>query len=55
MVASGGVTSEEYGHGVTGVCMGDGHTEAEGVPTEGGSDGALLRRMPPYLTSPHFP
>ena len=28
MVASGGVLSEEYGHDGTGVCLGDGQTEA---------------------------
>ena len=32
--------------------MGDGQTEAEGVPSQGGRGDALLRRMPPYLTSP---
>ena len=50
MVASGGVLSEGYGHGGPGVCLGDGQTEAEGVPSQGGRDDALLRRMPPYLT-----
>ena len=49
MVASGGVLSEGYG---AGVCLGDGQTEAEGVPSQGGRDDALLRRMPPYLTWP---
>ena len=50
MVASGGVLSEGYGHGGPGVCLGDGQTEDEGVPSQGGRGDALLRRMPPYLT-----
>ena len=50
IVASGGVLSEGYGHGGPGVCLGDGQTEAEGVPSQGGRGDALLRRMPPYLT-----
>ena len=50
MVASGGVLSEEYGHGGPGVCLVDGQTEAEGVPSQGGRGDAPLRRMPPYLT-----
>ena len=50
MVASGGVLSEGYGHGGPGVCLGDGQTEAEGVPSQGGRGNALLRRMPSYLT-----
>ena len=50
MVASGGVLSEGYGHGGPGACLGDGQTEAEGVPSQGGGGDALLRRMPPYLT-----
>ena len=50
MVASGGVLSEGYGHGGPGVCLGDGQTEGEGVPSQGGRGDALLRRMPPYLT-----
>ena len=33
MVASGGVLSGGYGHGGPGVCLGDGQTEAEGIPT----------------------
>ena len=48
--ASGGVLSEEYGHDGFGVCLGDGQTEAEGVPSQGGRDDALLRRTPPHLT-----
>ena len=50
MVASGGVLSEGCGHGGPGVCLGDGQTEAEGVPSQGGRGDALLRRMPSYLT-----
>ena len=50
MVASGGVLSEGYGHDGPGVCLGDGQTEAEVVPSQGGRGDALLRRMPPYLT-----
>ena len=38
------------GYGGPGVWLGDGPTEAEGVPLQGGSGVALLRRMPPYLT-----
>ena len=45
MVASGGALSEGYGHGRPGVCLGDGQTEAEGIPSEGGGGDALLRRM----------
>ena len=47
MFASGGVPSEGYGHGGPGVCLGDGKTAAEGVPTQDGRGDALLRRMPP--------
>ena len=36
VVASGGVLSEGYGHGGPGVCQGDGQTEAEEVPSQGG-------------------
>ena len=50
MVASGGVLAERYVHGGPGVCLGDGQTEPEGVPSQGGRGDALLRRMPPYLT-----
>ena len=50
MVASGGVLSEGYGHVGPGVCLGDGQTEAEGVPSQGGWGDALLRRIPSYLT-----
>ena len=50
MFASGGVLSDGYGHGGPGVCLGDGQTEDEGVPSQGGRGDALLRRMPPYLT-----
>ena len=45
-----GGLSEGYGHGGPGVCLGDGQTEAEGVPSQGGRGDALLRRMSPYLT-----
>ena len=41
---SDGVLSEGYGHGGPGVCLGDGQTEAEGVPSQGGRGDALLRR-----------
>ena len=44
MVASGGVLSEGYGHSGPGVRVGDGQTEAEEVPSQGGRDDALLRR-----------
>ena len=37
-------------HGGPGVCLGDGQTEAEGVPLQRGRGDALLRRMSPYLT-----
>ena len=49
-VTSGGVLSDEYGPGGSGVCLGDGQREAERVPTQDGRGDALLRRMPPYLT-----
>ena len=44
------VVSEGYGHGGPGVCLGDGQTEGEEVPSQGERGDALLRRMPPYLT-----
>ena len=44
MVASGGVLFEGYGHGGPGVFLGDGQTETEGVPSQGGRGDALLRR-----------
>ena len=47
VVASGAVLSGEYGHNTSGVCLGDGQTEAEGVRSQGGRGDALLRRMPP--------
>ena len=34
------------------VCRGDGQTEAEGVPSQGGRSDALIRRKTPYLTWP---
>ena len=47
MVASGGVLSEGYGHGGPGVCLGDGQTEAEGVPSQGGrGDGVCPHDLP---------
>ena len=49
MVASGGVLSKGCGPGGPGVCLGDGQTEAEGVPSKGGRGDALFRRMSPYL------
>ena len=52
IVASGGVLSEGYGHDGPGVCPGNGQTETEGVPPQGGRGDALLRRMPLYLTCP---
>ena len=42
MIASGGALSEGYGHGGPGVCLGDGQTEAEEVPSHGGRGDALL-------------
>ena len=50
MIAPGGVPSEEYGHDGPGVCLGDGQSEDEGIPSKGGCGDALLRCMPPYLT-----
>ena len=41
-VASGGVLSEGYGHDGPGVCLGDGQTEDEGVPSQAGRGDALL-------------
>ena len=49
-VASDRVLSEIYGHDGPGVCLGDGQTEAEKVPSQSGRGDALLRRLPPYLT-----
>ena len=43
---------KEIGHGGPGVCLGDGQTEVEGVPSQGGRGDALLRRMPSYLIRP---
>ena len=37
-------------HDGPGVCLGDGQTAAEWVPSQGGRGDALLRRMSPYLT-----
>ena len=47
VVASDGVASEGYGHDGPGVCPGEGQTEDEGVPSQGGRGDALLQRMPP--------
>ena len=46
MIASGGVLSEGYGHGGPGICLGNGQTEAEAVPSQGVRGDALLQRMP---------
>ena len=43
MVDSDGVLFEGYDHDGPGVCLGDGQTEAEGVPSQGGRGDALLR------------
>ena len=50
LIASVGVLSEGYGDGGPGVCLGDGQTEDEGVPSQGGRGDALLRRMNQHLT-----
>ena len=47
---AGGIPSEGYGHGGPGVCLGDGQTEADEVPSQRGRGDALLRRMPLYVT-----
>ena len=44
------VESYLNGHGGLDVCLGDGKTEAGGIPSQGGRGDAVLRRMPPYLT-----
>ena len=44
MVASGGVLSEGYGHDGPGACLGDGQTEAEGIPSR--------RPAPAYIPIP---
>ena len=41
-------------HDGPGECLGDDKTEDEGVPSQDGRGDALLRRMPPYLTSLTF-
>ena len=46
MVASYGCLSEGYGPGV---CLGNGQTWAEGVPSQGGRGDALFRRISPDL------
>ena len=42
IVASGGGLSEGYGHDGLSVCLGDGQTEDEAVPSQGGRGDALL-------------
>ena len=42
MIASGAVLPNGYGHGGPVVCLGDGQTEAVGVPSQGGRGDALL-------------
>ena len=42
MVASNGVLFEGYRHERHGICLGDGQTEAVGVPSQGGRGDALL-------------
>ena len=49
MIASGGVLSGGYGDGGPGVCLDDGQTEDEEVPSQGGRGDALHRHMPTYL------
>ena len=51
MVAAGWWASQRDGDG-SGICLGDGWTEAPGVPAESVSSDTLLRRMLPYLTWP---
>ena len=46
--ASDRVLSEGFGHGGPGVCLSDGQTEAEKVPSQNGRGDALLRCMPQY-------
>ena len=48
--ASGRLLFDDYGHDGPGVCLGDGQTEDEGVPSQGGRGDALLWRMSLYLT-----
>ena len=47
MVASDGVLSEGYGHDGSGVCLGDGQTEAEELSSQDGCGDGLLRPMLP--------
>ena len=49
MFASVGVLSERYVHDGPGVCLDDGQTEPEVVPSHGRRGDALLRPMPQYL------
>ena len=45
-VASGEDLSNGYEHGGLGLCLGDGETEAQGVPSQGGRGDVLLWRTP---------
>ena len=45
-VASGGGLPEGYGHAGPGVCLGDGQTEAQVVPSQGGRGDVLLGPTP---------
>ena len=48
--ATGCVLFEGYGHGGPAVCLSDGETETEEVPSQGERGDVLIRRMTPYLT-----
>ena len=54
VVKSSGVLSEGYGRDGPGVCLSDGQTEAEGIPSQGGRGDALLRYTPTHLTWPNI-
>ena len=45
VVATGVGLSEGYWRSGHGVCLGDGQTEAEGVPSQGGRGDELSRRI----------
>ena len=47
VVASGESISEVYEHDWSGVCLNNGRTETEGVPSHGVCGNALIRRMSP--------
>ena len=51
VVTSGEDLSEGFEHGGPGVCLGDGQTETQEVPSQGGRGDALLRCLPSYLTN----